>query len=494
MGFGYYYAFGLIVIATAYLISFIKDGNKSVLRKLWIMALLLLSIFISLIPKIGYSIVNGKNPIILKRVFFEQEIYGLKIIQLLLPPSSSRFSALRALNQEYSSQAPLVNENTLASLGLIASIGFLILCAAFLLSFASKKKKEGDEWLLIDFLSLSTLILVLVGSIGGFGEIFNYLVTPQIRCYNRVSIYIAGLSLIIIAVLVDKIKKKSRLIFYIVCGCVLTIGIIDQTVDMGGDWQQSAQETQKVYEKFFTEVEEQLDKQAMVYQLPYLDYPEVSSSFDYKHFVGYLFTDTLKWSYGGIKGRNVAAAKLNIDEGMSYRFLKEIKDAGFKAVYIDLAGYEDSGNQVLSFYKQLGIDPIVSEDGMLYLYDISNLMISKEEASAGYAFVNTWDHLCNLNLDVDRKIALVEGLTKMDQYVYSELYAGIADLDIIKTYTDVEYIDFLYSALLGRKERDEEREAWISAIKNGSSRKEVFESFLNSKEFRIRQGFEENAE
>ncbi len=494
LGFAYYYAFGLIVMATAYIVSFIKYGKKEVFKKLWIMALLLLSIFISLLPKIGYSILNGKNPIILKRIFFEQEIYGLKIIQLLLPPSTSRFSALRALEQEYSSQAPLVNENVLASLGLVASIGFLALCAAFFLSFASKNKKEGNEWLVIDFLSLSTLVLILMGTIGGFGEIFNYLVTPQIRCYNRTSIYIAGLSLIMIAVLFDKIKRKNRSIYYIVCAFVLSIGMIDQTVDMARGGQQAAKQTQKAYEKFFAKVEQQLDKEDMVYQLPHMDYPEVGGSFEYRHFIGYLFTDTLKWSYGGIKGRNVAAAQLNIDEGMSYWFLKEIKDAGFSAVYIDLAGYEDGGDQVLSFYKQLGIEPTVSEDGMLYMYDISNLIISEEEALPGYAFVSEWNDTYNLNLDIDKKADLAQGLTKMDQHVYSKLYAGIAQTDIVRTYTDVEYIDFLYSALLGRIEADEERESWILAIQNGLSRKQIFESFLNSEEFRKRQGFDEITE
>ncbi len=494
LGFGYYYAFGLIVMAVAYLISIIKsEDKKAVLRKMWILGFLLLTIFISLIPKIGYSVVHGKNQIAMQRSFTEQELYGLKIIQMLLPPSYSRFSVLRELNQEYTSQAPLITENSAANLGFIPSIGFLILCAALIWSFASGKKKVGDEWMLIDFASLTTLILVLFGSIGGFGEIFNYFVTPQIRCYNRMSIYIAGLSLLVIAVLLNKLAFAKRWVSYVFCCIILVLGLADQVDFADSSWIQTTKNPQKVYQEFFAKTEEGLEKGAMVYQLPYVDYPE-NGWFDYKHFSGYLFTDTLRWSYGGIKGRNLAAGKLNIDEGMSWQFLKGVKEAGFSAVYIDLAGYQDGGSNILSFYDSVGIEPIVSEDKMLYLYDISDIEISEEETTAGYLFVNIWADTYNLEMDVSKKAAIAEGIKAKDQKVYSELYLGIADSDMIIKYSDAEYIDFLYASLLGRSETDDERNYWISVMQNGSDRKDVFSSFLSSYEFRIRYGFEDAAE
>lgn len=484
LGYGYYYAFGLIILSIAYFIKFVNlENKKEIIHKIWIFFSVFVTICISLLPKIAYSILYGSNLLAGKRSFVEQEIYGLKIIQLLLPPSYSRFSKFRELNYEYSSQAPLVNENATASLGIVASVGFLILCMTFLYSFSYRKQREKKDWLMIDFLSLSTLTLILMGSIGGFGEIFNYLVTAQIRCYNRSSVYIAGISFIFIAFLLDKLRNKMKWVSYLVSGFILVAGGIDQVHIYADNWQENTIYMQSIYNDFFSKAEESLSKGAMVYQLPYLDFPEVSSTYDYKHFIGYLFTDTLKWSYGGVKGRNVKAGELNIDQGISYRFLAAIKDAGFEAVYIDLDGYEDGGNQALFFYNQLGVKPLISDDGKLYLFDISAIEIPIEKTIAGFSFVNSWVDEYDMDLDTDEKVEIAKGIGNMERNAYTMLYSGISNADIINDYSDAEFIDFLYLSLLGRKESDEERNTWIEIIKDGSSREEIFYSFLSSKEF-----------
>ena len=491
LGYGYYYAFGLILMTVAYIMKFIKSENKKeIFGKGWIVGTVLGAIFLSALPQVIYNAINGSNPIAGQRSPIEQEIYGLKIIQLLLPPSYSRFPLFRNINQLYSSKAPLVNENSYSCMGLIASIGFIVLCIALVISFCAKKKKDEDSMVLIDFLSLSTLCLILMGSIGGFGEIFNALVTAQIRCYNRSSIYIMGLSLIMIALLLNQIKFKKVWISYVICGVTLSVGMVDQINICSDNWQEPIKNTQEVYEDFFAEVENQLDENAMVYQLPYLDYPEVSQTFDYKHFVGYLFTDTIRWSYGGVKGRNTEAGELNIDKGMSYRFLRNIKDAGFDAVYIDLAGYDDGGSRVLNFYNGIGLEPIVSDDGMLYLYDISEMEISDRYLIPGYGFVDSWDSAYGMNLGENEKADLANKMEKVDTSAYSTLWSGIKDRDIVKTYSDEAYVDFLYTSILGRTESDEERQDWVANLQNGTNREEAFYSFLNSSEFRAGQEFE----
>ena len=490
-GYGYYYAFGLIVLSMAYVIKFVNlNHKKEIFRKLWIFAFVLATILISLIPKIGYGVLYGTNPIVGKRSFVEQETYGLKIIQMLLPPSYSRFSALRELNLEYSQKAPYVNENALASLGMIASAGFLLLCVMLICSFASRKKREGNERLVIDFLSLSTLTLILMGSIGGFGEIFNYLVTAQIRCYNRSSIYIAGTSLLLLAILLHKAYEKKKQISYMISGIIFLIGLVDQVNIHPNHWQEDTKNKQLTYEKFFENVEERLSDGAMVYQLPYLDFPEVSSSYDYKHLIGYLFTDTLKWSYGGVKGRNEAAGNLNLDNGMSNRFLAEIQAAGFEAVYIDLDGYEDGGSRVMQFYDNIGVEPIVSDDGKLYLFDLSNMKISVEKFITGYSFVNFWANNYQMNIRQKEKIAIAKGIGIQNRDAYLKLYEAVSDSDVIKDCSDVEYIDFLYETILRRKEIEEERNLWLEYLQKGGSREDVFCSFLDSEEFRIGNGYQ----
>ena len=83
LGYGYYYAFGLIILSIAYFIKFVNlENKKEIIHKIWIFFSVFVAICISLLPKIAYSILYGSNLLAGKRSFVEQEIYGLKISSL----------------------------------------------------------------------------------------------------------------------------------------------------------------------------------------------------------------------------------------------------------------------------------------------------------------------------------------------------------------------------------------------------------------------------
>lgn len=495
LGYGYYYAFGLIILAISYLITFIRlENKKEIVGKLWIGGVVSFAIFVGLLPGIIYSLYQGSNLEAGSRVFFDQEVYGLKIINLLLPVAYSRIEFFRNLTSSYIlSGAPIVTENYTAGLGFVGSIGFILLCFSFIVSFVNKTKCISDAWKLIDYLSLLTISFLLIGTVGGFGEIFNWFVTAVIRCYNRSSILLTCLSLIMVAIIVNKIKDINAKLSLLTCVLILFVGMYDQVNIAGDNWQEGIRDTQVMYELYFDQVEAALGDNAMVYQLPYMRYPEngpINNMPDYKPFVGYVFTDSLRWSYGAVRGRNERAGELNIDEGMSYRFLKGIKEEGFDAVYIDLDGYTDGGEQILKFYNALGVQPMVSGDGKLYLYDISECEISEMQLQPGYSFVEAWAGKYNGNVSSEELNAIAAGLNNMDMKTYSLLFNWFSADQTALEVSDREYVDWMYIELLNRGESDEERESWIGQINNGMSREEVFYCFLNSKEFRDGKGLD----
>ena len=492
-GYGYYYAFGLIMMAVAYVVKFIRiENKKDILKDIWIIIVVLLTVFITLLPKIVFSLMNGGNPEVGIRGWQEQEIYGLKIINLLLPVSYSRIDSLKSITNEYITTAPLVTENHTASLGLVASIGFIGLCIAFFISFSNKRKCDGRQWVLIDFLALSTLVFVLMGSIGGFGEIFNWAITSQIRCYNRSSIVIMALSLMFIAIVIENYCRKKKEILYSVCAIVLCVGMFDQINICSENWQGWIRNTQEGYEDFFNEVEESLAEQAKVYQLPYVEFPEagnVNNMGDYRHFVAYLMTDDLLWSYGGIRGRNLEAKNLNIDDGMSYEFLDGLKQSGFEAVYIDVNGYADGGVQILSFYNSTGIEPIVSMDGKLYVYDISNYEIENDSSIKGYVLLKSWVDKYEIVISNDELKNVAINLMNNDKGSIDVIYSWFINDPIVTEGTNEEFIDFMYQSILGRTADVSGKESWMNVLETGAERKIIFESFLNSDEFRNSQGY-----
>ena len=486
LGYGYYYAFGLIIMAVAVIIRFCRDFDVKKLKTyIWIPIITFCTVVITLLPKAIYGLINGANELVGVRKPIEQEIYGLKIIQLLFPPKYTRVQALSDLYTEYASQAPLVNENDTATLGLVAGTGFILLCIALIYSFVAKNKCRTKEWQFVDFLSLSTLTLVLFATIGGIGEIFNWFVTSQIRCYNRSSIYIAGLALVMVAFLLNKIEFKYYWLSWMTCIVLLGVSMYDTVYVKEDNWQEGVKPVQECYEDFFSRVEETLDENAMVYQLPYLGFPEEDENLDYKHFIGYLYTDTLRWSYGGIKGRNESAKKLYVDDGKSYTFLKNIKEAGFDAIYIDLSMYEDGGTSILQFYNNLGIQPLVSSDGQLYLYDIKNMESPQDElCQVGAAFVNNLNNEYSLGWTLEEVGQIAKGLNERNAECLQKVCDSVVNIDFVKNYSDEEYVDFLYNRMLGRVESRDEQEQWLEQIKNGVSRQDVCNSFLICDEFR----------
>lgn len=144
-------------------------------------------------PNLIYQSTHGNN--IVKRSDIEAEVYGLKITQLLLPASYHRIPQLAQFTNHYNSTAPLSNENALATLGMIGSVGFLFLLG-WILFYRRFAVSET-----IEHLSILNLSAILLATIGGFASLFTYLTHFQLRGYNRISIFIAFFSLLAIGFL-----------------------------------------------------------------------------------------------------------------------------------------------------------------------------------------------------------------------------------------------------------------------------------------------------
>ena len=504
IGYPYYWFMGLILIVIAYIIQIIRKQKIS--NKLYIFFTIIVFIIISLFPKIYYSLNKGINNEILNRQVLEQETFGLKIVQLFIPNQNSKISIFRDISLTYNNCSNTVNENVSSYLGIVSIIGFVALFSFFIYSFFKNNKKEIKTWLLIDFLSFSTVFFMLFGSIGGFGCLFNIFINPIFRSQNRFSIFIMGFSLIAISLIINKIAEYKRLYSYFICFIILMIGMFEQYEIKNVDYK-ILEESQKKYESFFYNVEKKLSKNSMIYQLPYIDFPESGTKNKmpyYRHFIGYIFSKHLRWSYGGIKGRNLIAENLNIDDGMSYSFLENIKRTGFNAVYIDIDGYKDKGKEILNFYNALNIESIISDDKKFYVYDISNISFDDirkkievyEKGRDIYYFVNKITdkyilYLFNMhNIDIASDSSfkdmfsdlLLRGLIFRDKKVYKQIVK--LESKIIFNLSDSNYIDYVYNSLLKRSESEKELKYWLREIDKGITREEIYYRFLDSQEFR----------
>jgi phosphoglycerol transferase len=94
--------------------------------------------------------------------------------------------------------------------------------------------------------------------------------------------------------------------------------------------------------EFFNKVENHLSPNDSVYQMPYMQYPEVppkNNIKDYELFDGFLHTKNIKWSYGTIKNTQADILMMEISQLPLEKKIQFLKKIGFDGIYYNANGY-----------------------------------------------------------------------------------------------------------------------------------------------------------
>jgi len=383
-GLGYYAFFACFFLAVAGTAAALYwKSVRHLIVSLILIAVVFSGFVINLVPNMIYIRSQGESRTV-KRGTGEAEAYGLKITQLLLPIDGHRIPMLARLKDEYNNAAPLVNENRNATLGVMGSIGFLTLLGWLLFwKPAAGVMKEGHEArALLSHLSLLNIAGVMLATVGGFASLFALLISPQMRSYNRVSVYLAFFSLFAVVLLLEEFFRrrassgKARTIFRASLGLFLLLGILDQTGN--GVYfvpHYAAFRSENVSDAdFVSRIEATMPGGAMIFQLPYVEFPEnppVNQMQDYEHFRPYLHSKNLRWSYGTIKGRENDRWQKSTANLPADQLLETISLAGFSGVYVDRKGYPDNGAEMeANLANLLDTKPLVSGNGQMVFFDM----------------------------------------------------------------------------------------------------------------------------
>ena len=486
----YYAFFGLICMATALILKMIKTKKvKCLIKEAAPIYVVLFFVLVGLLPKIIYTIKNGKNLFAGVRLPLEAEIFALKIIQLLLPCAYNNVSFLKKINEKYTQNAYNINENLDASLGVIATIGFVIACIWIIRKVCMniKQSKSNDRMTIIAF---TILVVILYSVAGGFGAFINYWVTPEIRCFNRSSIFIVCLSLSILAIstnyIVQRYQKKCFLTLGM--GLISVFAIYSEVDYRESNWQKTYQMEYNEFNEFFSNVDSVVNNNEMVYQLPYMEFPETADINDmhvYEPALGYLYSDKIHWSYGAVKGRQRKSEQLNINNGMGDFFVSEIKKTGFAGVYIDTKGYADQGKEILDYYmNDLNLSPIISSSGWLYYFDISSVELDNRKVISDYYFFDKLSEELDVDASIEDLARLSKGVLEKDGAVYSIVWDWLSISGLNNDNNPYDYyITKLYNLILQREPSEDEIIYWENKRLQGCTRYEAMQEFLTCGEF-----------
>ena len=352
--------------------------------------------FVYHVPQFVYQNKYGNNPIT-DRYPQEADSYGLKIAHLLLPANDHNFRPFSNLRAKYSSPDRPAEGESAGSLGLIGGVGLLAILGMVLLP-TRRRWPEGA-------VTAIAVYLVLLGTIGAFGSLFNILVTPQIRAYNRISVFIAFLCFFIVFWWLDRflLTRTGRRMRQIVGYCDQTPWGWNPFNPKGMEKVDLFAERFQADKRFFRKIEDAMPG-AKVFCLPYSPFPEsppVHKMPAYEHARGYLMTDTLSWSFGSMKGREADAWQKDVAFAKPDEMLRRVVAREFDGLLIDGRGFAASKdadkaavliNRLNELYRGVAgpragrLPEIVHEDGKQFFVDLRPYRDAYQRINpAGYA-------------------------------------------------------------------------------------------------------------
>jgi phosphoglycerol transferase len=347
---------------------------------------LFFAFLLELTPNLIYFYEHPSGLQVSQRHLAHTEMFSLKISQLILPVTGHRLSFLASLKSKYNIETQ-PNENDMSSLGIIGASGFLYLICAIFIPLRNE---------VVRALSMLSVAGVLFTSTGGFSSIFALLVSARLRSHNRVSVYLGFMALLAVAVFLTAMHRrlqsrygvsKSVWLFSALMAIVLVIGVLDQTTGDFVPHYHQLRATWTSEQSFVKQIEERVGPGGMVFQLPYVPFPENQTVFldppmrEYDLLKGYLHSENTRWSYASMKLVDDWWQKKVASEPTA-ELVNALAIAGFGGIYIDRYGYSDRGkNLEAALTENIGEQPMVISNERLSFFD---LRLARERIQNSY--------------------------------------------------------------------------------------------------------------
>jgi len=305
-------------------------------------------------------IVNGSNPFVVVRNYAGVELYALKPIELIVPVVH-RISALGEWGMNhYARQAYVVGEVGSPYLGIVGIVGLFLLLweAARHLIGQNLKQVPFHLWFVLWTLSFSI--------VGGVNSLLAVCGIVLFRSGNRYSIVILTFVLLFLVRYLSTLTRNWKWIpVTALAGAIMLLGLLDQIPT--SPTREMIAETRKAVRadaKMAANLEARLPANAMIFQLPIMEFPEVPpirGVASYEHFRPYLYSRHLRYSYGSDKGRTRERWQSETEQFGTARLTGILEQYGFSAILINRKGYEDGAAGLLGELKSLGKTNMLAE-------------------------------------------------------------------------------------------------------------------------------------
>jgi hypothetical protein len=288
----------------------------------------------------------------------ESELYGGKLMSLLLPAPTSGFPALSDLGQNYADTSKILITSENPYTAVVVSVALILVLAVLVIRLSTSGRSitpagDGQKKTLSLFVHDARVSALLVASVvaflffitAGLGAFIAYFASPEIRAWSRMSIVLSLFALGILAILIDTTIRKLWLLLPTLA-VICVVAYVDQIVGISQTQPLQLRPTEDGPTRaFVAEAEDALPENCGVVQLPLKDFPEtfdIGRMGDYDEALPYVYAqdNDLRWSYGAVRGTYSAD---DWDDATTVpAFAREVRSSGACAVLVDTYAYTEN--------------------------------------------------------------------------------------------------------------------------------------------------------
>ena len=307
----YYAFFHLIVLASITFFGIMQKNFDKSLRAFICLAFTILGFVLNLLPNFIFTLDNGKNSLAATRQFIETDLYSLRFVNLFLPHPAYRLKVVDDIFTDFrSSTYSFIGESDYYPLGLLCLIGLVLI-------FYFRVNRLEFSFGISQVILVAILPLLAFSITGGVSNLISFFITPQIRGYNRTSVFILFAGYLALAVCLNHLFLRFTLLkkFLLVIS-VFILGFLDQTINFNqfrnGTTINLSIESKAEYFNSDKEIGRLLNLESNgsflnVYQMPFNSFPEAPPINDMDSYYlarPYLFANkNVRFSFPQMKGR-----------------------------------------------------------------------------------------------------------------------------------------------------------------------------------------------
>ena len=331
----YYAAMFLQLLGIGCVLQFARGRRDAVLPAITVGAVTFATFLLMNVNTFVFHHEFGPNNAAVTRHYEEIEWTAMKFMDFFMP-WQHRLPAFENWSRNYFSQAWVRGEyppsNYFGIVGIIALAWFFLRVCRRVLARPARPIPLGA--LQFGWVFLFSIVGGVNGLLGSMGFIL-------FRATARYSIFLLCIVLLFLARRLSTLTKKSPALSGSLAFATVALALWDQTPK----WK-TADDLQKIAvlvgsDRRFTEaVEKRLPEGAMIFEEPIMDYPEYKTPtvLSYEHFRPYLFSQTLRYSFGGDKGRPSTDWQHRLDGLPLPDLVAALQHYGFSAILINRRG------------------------------------------------------------------------------------------------------------------------------------------------------------